>query len=168
MYFISNKNEIETATRYIDEAKNIAKSSTCQRAQCGAVIVKDGQIIGEGFNSFPGSDKRQCRCTNSKDDYDKKVTDKTCCVHAEQRAVMDALRNNPEKLEGSKLYFSRFHSGGEQSLLGGDRQLYCTICTKMMYDVGVSEFILPHRNGICVYPQDEYLDNSYDYGKIND
>ncbi|EKE25549.1 MAG: hypothetical protein ACD_5C00123G0001 [uncultured bacterium] len=143
-------------------------SSTCQRAKCGAIIVKDGQVIGKGSNSFPGNDERQCRCSNSKDDYDKKVTDKTCCVHAEQRAVMDALKNNADKLEGSRLYFARFHSDGEGSLLGGERQLYCTICTKMMYDVGIAEFILPHRDGICVYPKDEYLNNSYDYGKIND
>jgi len=39
----------------------------------------------------------------SKDSLDRKVTDKTCCMHAEQRAIFDALRRNPEKLDGSKM-----------------------------------------------------------------
>jgi deoxycytidylate deaminase len=35
------------------------------------------------------------------------VTDKTCCIHAEQRAIMNALRNHPNEIEGADLYFMR-------------------------------------------------------------
>jgi hypothetical protein len=31
--------------------------------------------------------------------YHRKVTDKTCCIHAEQRALFDALKNHPEQIE---------------------------------------------------------------------
>jgi len=39
------------ALRYIEEASKIALNSTCLRSKCGAVIVKERKIIGEGFNS---------------------------------------------------------------------------------------------------------------------
>ena len=39
------------------------------------------------------------RCTCDKASYHRKVTDKTCCIHAEQRAIMNALRNHPEEIE---------------------------------------------------------------------
>jgi hypothetical protein len=44
------------------------------------------------------SQENQRRCSNDKDKYNKKVTDKTCCVHAEQRAIMNALIDAPDKI----------------------------------------------------------------------
>ncbi len=164
MEFIRDK-EKETAEQYIDEAKKLAHQATCQRAKCGALIVKDDKIIGRGFNSPAGNDEKERRCDIKKNSYDEKVTDKTCCVHAEQRAVMDALRHHPNQIKGSKLYFARFYPDGEQRVMGEKIQLYCTICTKMMYDVGIAKFILPHQNGICTYPMSEYLDRSFEYGQ---
>lgn len=158
--------EVSAAEQYIDEAKKMARMATCQRAKCGAIIVSNGKIIGRGFNSPPGNDESERRCEIKKDEYDLKVTDKTCCVHAEQRAIMDALQNYPDQLAGSKLYFARFYADGRQRILGGEIQLYCTICTKMMYDAGVAEFILPHQDGISVYERDEYLDRSFEYSKV--
>ena len=156
------------AEKYINEAIVIAQKATCERAKCGAVIIKDGEIIGRGFNSPPGNNESERRCMNEKSAYDPKVTDKTCCMHAEQRAVIDALKNHAEKLGGSKLYFARFYANGEQRLNGGNggkNQLYCTVCTKIMFDVGVSEFILPHVDGIAAYNSNEYLTRSFNYGK---
>src|SRR3989344_7407990 len=151
MKYIIDKKEKVIAEKYIEEAGTVAQKATCQRAKCGAVIVKDNDIIGGGFNSPPNNDDKERRCEIKKDEYDQKVTDKTCCVHAEQRAIMDALRHRSDKIRESKLYFSRFYPDGQQRILGGEIQLYCTICTKMMFDVGIAEFILSHQNGICVY-----------------
>lgn len=95
-----------------------------------------------------------------KDGYHKKVTDKTCCVHAEQRAIMDALRKNSEKLSGSRLYFIRLDKAGNTSKAG---KPYCTICSKMALDAGISEFVLWHEEGICVYDTEEYNTLSYEY-----
>jgi deoxycytidylate deaminase len=36
---------------YFKAAAEVAAQATCLRANCGSVIVKDGKIIGEGFNS---------------------------------------------------------------------------------------------------------------------
>jgi deoxycytidylate deaminase len=169
MRYITNKAEKSVAEKFIIEAKAVAQEATCYRAKCGAVIVKDGEIIGRGYNSPPGNDGDERRCKVKKNEYDIKVTDKTCCMHAEQRAIMDALRYHADKLDGSKLYFSRFYPDGRQRFVGereGKVQLYCTVCTKMMFDVGIAEFVLPHVNGIGVYSKDEYLIRSFGYGKF--
>ena len=95
--------EEKKALEYFDEAAKIALNSTCRRARCGSLIVRNDQIIGIGYNSPPKDEESQRRCSYSKESYNKKVTDKTCCMHAEQRAVIDALINNSEKIEGSRL-----------------------------------------------------------------
>lgn len=88
------------------------------------------------------------------------MTDKTCCVHAEQRAIMDALRNNSNEIAGSSLYFVRLNKNGTFSRAG---KPYCTICSKMALDVGIEEFILWHKQGICVYNTEEYNKLSFLY-----
>lgn len=139
---------------------SLAKDATCLRSKCASIIVKDGEIIGQGVNTPPKNLEAQRRCENEKDSYHKKVTDKTCCVHAEQRAIMDALRKNPEKLEGSILYFIRLDKDEKLSFAGAP---YCTICSKMALDVGISKFILWHESGIKEYDTQEYNDLSFSY-----
>jgi len=106
MRYLSGEELIE-AKEYMNEVANVALDSGCLRSKCGSIIVKDNKIIGRGFNSPPKELESQRRCLFSKDSLHKKVTDKTCCVHAEQRAIIDSLRNNPKKIEGSRLYFIR-------------------------------------------------------------
>ncbi len=159
MRYLSDKEE-EKATEYIDKAAEIALKSSCLRSKCGSIIVKNNEIIGTGFNSPPQNKENQRRCSNPKDSYNKKVTDKTCCVHAEQRAIIDALKNNPKKIAGSRIYFIRLNDKGNKTR--ADRP-YCTICSKMALDVGITEFILWHDKGICVYNTDEYNEISFQY-----
>jgi len=132
-------NEEQEALAYINQAAEIALQATCERARCGCIIVENDEIIGTGFNSPPGEKESQRRCKNDKNTYDKKVTDKTCCVHAEQRAIMNALIDAPDKIIGSRLYFIRIDENGKPTHAG---KPYCTICSKMALDAGVSEFVL--------------------------
>lgn len=152
-------NNLEEAMNFINQALGVAKGSTCERRKCGSVIVKDEEIIGEGFNSPSGGEESQRRCKKDKTKLHCKVTDKTCCVHAEQRAIIDALKKNPEKLKGSRLYFISSDENGKLSFAG---KPYCTICSKMAFDVGVKEFVLYHEEGIKVYGAEEY--NLISYG----
>lgn len=131
--------EEQKALEYINKAAEIALQATCERARCGCVIVENDNIIGTGFNSPPGEKENQRRCKNDKDAYHKKVTDKTCCVHAEQRAIMNALIDNPDKIIGSRLYFIRIDGNGK---FAAANKPYCTICSKMALDAGISEFVL--------------------------
>ncbi len=158
-YLLEIEEELE-AIRYFLIATDIAKKSSCLRVRCGSIIVKDNKIIGEGFNSPPGNLESQRRCLISKDTLDKKVTDKTCCIHAEQRAIFNALKNNPEKLNGSRLYFIRLNKEGNMEMAG---KPYCTICSKSALDVRIKEFVLFEEKGICVYATEEYNKLSFEY-----
>ncbi|MEK6900471.1 MAG: hypothetical protein AABX05_05085 [Nanoarchaeota archaeon] len=159
MKFLSGEEE-KIALEYLAEAAEAAAFSTCGRSQCGSLIVKNYAVIGKGYNSPPNSLESQRRCSYIKDSYHKKVTDKTCCVHAEQRAIMDALQKNPDKLSGSRLYFIRLDEKGKSSRAG---KPYCTICSKMALDSGIAEFVLWHEEGICVYDTVEYNELSFRY-----
>lgn len=141
-------------------AMEVAKKATCGRSKCGSVIVRNNEIIGEGFNSPPGNADNQRRCDVEKSSYHAKVTDKTCCVHAEERSIMDALRRYPDEVSGSTLYFIRLDENGKPKFSG---QPYCTICSKLALDAGIAEFVLRHEEGITAYPTDEYNRLSYLY-----
>jgi len=161
MFFLEKGEDVEKESLYfIAECKKEALKSTCARSKCGSVIVKDKEIIGRGFNSPPKNLESQARCECDKSNFHEKVTDKTCCIHAEQRAVMDTLKNHPEKLSGSRLYFIRLDGDGEISFAG---KPYCTICSKMALDTGIKEFVLYHAEGICIYDTEEYNDLSFNY-----
>lgn len=145
----------------MNKAKLVAIDSKCLRSKCGSIIVMGAEIIGVGYNSPPSNLESQRRCNNPKEGYDKKVTDKTCCVHAEERAIIDALKRNPEKIKDSTLYFVRLDSEDEIIFAG---KPYCTICSKMALDVGIKEFVLWHEEGITSYDTEEYNNLSFGYG----
>lgn len=159
MRYVSGHEE-HVALEYVNQTVLIALQATCQRDRCGSIIVQNNEIIGTGFNSPPGNHEHQRRCTCEKDNYHKKVKDTTCCIHAEQRAIMDALQHNPDKISGARLYFIRLDEEGKPVKAG---QPYCTICSKMALDVGIGEFVLWHNEGVCVYTTDEYNTRSFAY-----
>jgi deoxycytidylate deaminase len=158
MIYLSGKDE-EKAIVHISTAAIIAKNSTCERSKCGSIVVQANEVIGIGFNSPPGNLVSQKRCLCSKDIYDKKVTDKTCCIHAEQRAMISALKAYPDRVAGSSLYFVRI----KDEIVVPSGNPYCTICSKMALDLGIIEFILWHEAGVGVYGTEEYNDLSYAY-----
>ncbi len=153
--------EEQEAIKFMELTAIIAKDATCTRSKCGSIIVYDNKIIGQGINTPPNNLESQRRCSNSKEIYNNKVTDKTCCVHAEQRAIMDALRKNSEKIIGSRLYFIRLDKNTNEKSYSG--KPYCTMCSKMALDSGVKEFVLWHKEGITVYDTKEYNDLSFEY-----
>lgn len=150
----------EEAVRWTQAAAEAALSATCGRSRCGSVIVNRGRVVGVGFNSPPAGAESQRRCGCEKSSLHPKVTDKTCCVHAEQRAVMDALRRNPDALAGSRLYFVRLDGAGRPKCSG---EPYCTVCSKMALDAGVAEFVLMGGDGFRVYGTEEYNVRSFAY-----
>ena len=145
-------------------AGECAKRSTCKKDFCGAVIAKDDVVIGEGWNTPAGNreDQRTCEIT----EYDwmkKKKADKTCCMHAEWRAILDALRRHANDLAGSTLYFTRVDAEG--SLLKSGEP-YCTVCSRFALDVGIAKFALWQASGIQVFEAGEYNRRSYQFHMI--
>ncbi|HWC57397.1 MAG TPA: deaminase [Candidatus Paceibacterota bacterium] len=154
------KTEEQEATQWMKEAAKIATKALCLRAKCGTVIVKDGTIIGRGYNAPPLDNKEHRMCLDAYDFSGKPKYDHTCCMHAEWRAILDATKNNPEKLLGSRLYFTRVDNEGSIKKSG---EPYCTVCSRFALDIGIGEFVLWHEDGICSYPTDEYNRLSYAY-----
>lgn len=144
---------------FIKMAAEQAKKATCLRAMCGTVIVKNGEVIGEGYNSPPLNDESQRVCNIEKDFTKKPKYDKTCCVHAEWRAILDASKRNADKLPGSTLYFTRVDDSGN-FIDSGDP--FCTVCSRLTMEVCVSKVVLHNKNGADIYKAKEYNNKSYE------
>jgi deoxycytidylate deaminase len=152
--------ELASVRPYFEAATSVAAQATCHRAKCGSVIVKDGVILGEGFNGPPLGDESRRMCDAYLALEKKPKYDKTCCVHAEWRAVIDACKKNGNAVEGSVLYFMRVDDDGAFTDAG---EPYCTTCSRFTMEVGVGEFALWNDNGADAYTLPEYDQASYDY-----
>ena len=152
--------ELTKAKQYFDIAWKVAKNATCTRSKCWCVIVKDDKVIWTWYNTPPKDLETQRRCTCDKSSYHRKVTDKTCCIHAEQRAIMDAIRNHPDEIEWADLYFIRLDKEWNMAKAW---KPYCTICSKMALDTWIKHFLLRHEEWITEYDTEEYNLLSYQY-----
>ena len=150
--------EFQKIKCYFDEASKVAASATCMRAKCGTVIVKDNVVIGQGYNSPALNKESQRTCGIEFNLSIKPKYDKTCCIHAEWRAILSALKNVPDKVPGSTLYFMRIDSGGNFTDAG---EPFCTVCSRLSMESGIKEFVLYNNNGADIYPSDEYNLKSY-------
>jgi hypothetical protein len=149
--------DMQEYERFFEDAAGQARLALCARARCGAVVVRDAQIIGRGYNAPPRDDMSQRMCHLALTSSPKPKADRTCCVHAEWRAILDALRRTGN-LSGGTLYFTRVNKDG--ALLRSGRP-YCTACSRLALDSGLSHFALWHDDGIVLYDAVEYNRLSY-------
>lgn len=140
----------DVGSPFVELAAVEARKSLCLARRCGVVIVKDGVVIGAGHNGPPKDDLSIRHCDSSMPDS---------CVHAEWRAIMDGLRQHPEAIVGSTLYFTAVDAEGKILKSG---KPYCTVCSRLALDVGIAEFVLWHQEGITAYRTDEYNRISYE------
>lgn len=145
--------------KWFDEAAKVAKNSTCLRAHCGAVIVKEGKIIATGFNSPPQNNPEFRTCLNEYEIPSGFRHDRTCCIHAEQRAIQDALKQGGA-MSGSIIYFINIDDSGNKIKA---KDLKCTICSRAVLDAGIAEFALYCEDGVRIYTTDEFDRLSYQY-----
>lgn len=147
--------------RFFTSAADEAKKATCYRAHCGSVIVAtDGSIIGAGYNSPPLDDESQRTCDVTNWDFDKKPKyDKTCCIHAEWNAILDACKHHANEIEGSTLYFMRI---GEDGAFTDAGEPYCTVCSRLALQSGIAIFAL-WNDGPQLYDTKTYNALSYQY-----
>ncbi len=145
---------------FFKKAQQAAQKASCSRAKCGSVIVSsEGQVIGEGYNAPPLGDESQRMCDVELNKTLKQNNDKTCCVHAEWNAILDALKHHADKIEGSTLYFMRVNEAGEFTDAGDP---YCTVCSRLALESGVSVFGL-WNNGPEMIDTEQYNQRSYQY-----
>jgi deoxycytidylate deaminase len=151
--------EFQRIKPFFEMAAGAARQATCLRAKCGSVIVNAGEVIGTGFNSPALDDENQRQCEAVMDTSEKPKYDKTCCIHAEWRAVLNACKTNAGKLAGSTLYFMRVDARGEFTDAG---EPFCTVCSRLALEASVSEFALYNDEGADIYSLDEYNLKSYE------
>jgi len=157
MRYLKDK-EKEDASVLFEECRKIATYALCKKDKCGAIIEKNGEVIGSGYNGPPLDEPENCKCAHVYKLTEKPKSDQTCCPHAEWRAIMDALKKNPGKMNGSRIYFSRVSDSGDILPSG---KPYCTVCSRLVLDSGIKEFILQNEEGIVAYDTKEYNDISY-------
>lgn len=88
----------------------VARKAICTRSKCGSIIISGNDVIGEGYNSQPCEGTLVCFKDSLASTF---KSDKTCCVHAEQRAIMNAFSLFPDKVKGSTLLFIRLDENDE-------------------------------------------------------
>ena len=146
--------------QFFTVAGTIVSESACYQVRCGSVIVaKDKTVIGRGYNAPPLGDESQRQCAATYQSDKKPKSDKTCCIHAEWNAILDALAHHPDKIVGSTLYFMRVDSDGEFTQAG---QPYCTVCSRLALQSGIKTFGL-WNNGPQMIDTKQYNVLSYDY-----
>ena len=83
--------------RYLRMARVWAENSYCQRRQVGALVVKDGMIISDGYNGTPSGFENICEDENG-------VT-KPYVLHAEANAITKLARSGNNS-EGATIYIT--------------------------------------------------------------
>lgn len=113
---------------YMDMAYEQAEKSSCFRAKVGAVLVKDGMVVAQGYNNMTGgiNDCAEVGCIREKLNIPSGTRREVCrAICAEQLAISEAARNGV-KLDGSIAYITTFP---------------CHICAKLLVSSGVSEIV---------------------------
>lgn len=83
---------------YIKMAKVWAQNSYCNRSKVGALIVKGGCIISDGYNGTPHDFDNECEYI-----YDGETRTKDVVLHAESNAITK-LAKSTQSSQGSHLY----------------------------------------------------------------
>jgi len=151
--------EFEDAKVKMLMAAEQARMALCLRDKCGTAIYNGLVLVGLGYNAPPQDDIAHRKCLNEYAPTQKLKTDRTCCIHAEFRAITFALkRETRDSLPGSTLYFTRVDEEGNILFSG---EPYCTACSKLALDEEIAYFALWHEKGIALYDTAEYNDLSF-------
>lgn len=109
-----NPNRIDLDEAYMQMAEVWAKRSKANRKQVGALIVKDKQIISDGYNGMPSGAKDDvCEFYETRvipnEFFDISLTEtvmttKPEVLHAESNALMKISENGGVGAQGATLY----------------------------------------------------------------
>ena len=102
---------------YIKVAQLCAKNSYAIKLQVGAIIVKDGQIMSDGFNGTPCGFENKCEVKN----MDGSLHTLSYVLHAESNAILKCAKYG-RSTNGSTLYIT--HSP-------------CIECAKLIIQAGI-------------------------------
>lgn len=118
---------------FMEVAETIAKRSTCPRAQVGAVLVRNNQIIVTGYN---GSVSGLAHCT----DEGCHIVNNHCMrvVHAEMNAITNCAKQGGN-IDGADLYVTHFP---------------CIRCLPLVLQSGVKRIYYKHDYNVDPFCKD--------------
>ena len=103
--------------RYLDMARIWAQNSYCQRRQVGALVVKQGMIISDGYNGTPSGFENICE--------DEAGVTKPYVLHAEANAITKLARSSNNS-DGSTIYITASP---------------CIECAKLIIQAGIKRVV---------------------------
>ena len=103
--------------RYLEMARIWAQNSYCQRRQVGALVVKNGMIISDGYNGTPSGFQNICE-----DDNDVTLP---YVLHAEANAITKLARSSNNS-EGATIYITASP---------------CIECAKLIIQAGIKRVV---------------------------
>ena len=106
---------------YLRMAIEWAKLSHCKRKQVGAIIVKNGMIISDGYNGAPTGFKNCCEDENEKTFWH--------VLHAEANAILKTARSTHD-CSGSTLYLTMSP---------------CQDCSKLVHQAGIKRIVFINK-----------------------
>lgn len=92
-----NEKQRKFDLRYLQMARVWARNSYCQRRQVGALVVKQGMIISDGYNGTPSGFENVCEDDNG-------IT-KPYVLHAEANAITKLARSSNNS-DGATIYIT--------------------------------------------------------------
>ena len=113
----SNEKQKRFDLRYLQMARIWAQNSYCQRRQVGALVVKEGTIISDGFNGTPSGFENNCEDENN-------VT-KPYVLHAEANAITKLARSSNNS-DGATIYITASP---------------CIECAKLIIQAGIKRVV---------------------------
>ncbi|MFT5337776.1 MAG: dCMP deaminase [Sphingobacteriales bacterium] len=102
---------------YLRMALEWGKLSHCHRRQVGAIIVKDGTIIADGYNGTPTGFPNMCE--------DESNTTHWYVLHAEANAILKVSKSNNSSV-GATLYITMSP---------------CKECSKLILQAGIKRVV---------------------------
>jgi dCMP deaminase len=117
MKYSNPQKEDKYDNAYLRMALEWAKLSHCKRRQVGALIIKDGMIISDGYNGTPSGYENECE--------DEEGTTKWYVLHAEANALMKLARSGNYS-KGATLYITMSP---------------CKECSKLIHQAGISRIV---------------------------
>ncbi|MGC6429139.1 MAG: deoxycytidylate deaminase [Flavobacteriales bacterium] len=102
---------------YLKMALEWAKLSHCKRKQVGALIVKNGMIISDGYNGCPSGFENNCEDENGET--------KWYVLHAEANAILKVAKST-QNCKGATLYLTMSP---------------CKECSKLILQSGIDRLV---------------------------
>lgn len=94
---------------YMDIARAVTARSNCKGRRVGAVVVRENRIVSTGYNGTPQgvtncNDGGCARCDPASGVESGTFYDLCLCVHAEENALLSAVRLGSGGLDGATIY----------------------------------------------------------------